>query len=436
MASAHRADLVARSFYGEGMYRDGGPALTLMVETSAGVFLRPIAHALPLPAGSNQGSAAEAAVESCAAVWGLPDFVYRPVLRRVSSGTREIGDRILLVGRNGVVVQIKRRADRTDDETREAAWIRKASTKGLRQGLGTIRALTSEPTRLINGRGREIAVDANRVDWIVVVVVDHDDPPEDLFVEKAGNVPQVVLLRRDWEFLFDQLRSAHAVVQYLKRAAEADPIELGREPVRYYRLAAADAATPPSPLDARIIGEGTPISAPLLPQAPVAADADGFHRLLRIILEDIATSPVAHEIEESRLSVLSEIDRLPVAHRSELGKLLLDMLNDVAGVDASETKWRFRLFRFAPPEPQLGFGACSRFSELHMEAFRQWVTLRHHEFGADLGTYEGVATVGVLLTPRHDGLRPWDTTMVRAEGDFELTDEELRGLEDVWNRPE
>lgn len=153
-------------------------------------------------------------------------------------------------------------------------------------------------------------------------------------------------------------------------------------------------------------------------------------------MEDIATSPVAQEIEEEgRLSVLSEIDRLPVAHRSTLGKLLLDMLNDVASVDASETKWRFRRFRFPPPEPQLGFGACSRFSEFHMEAFRQWVTLRHHEFGADLGTYEGVATVGVLLTPRHDGLRPWDTTMVRAEGDFELTDEELRGLEELWNRP-
>ncbi len=297
--------------------------------------------------------------------------------------------------------------------------------------------LTTEPTRLINGRGREIGVDTNRLDWLIAVVIDYDDPPEDLFVEKAGDIPQVVLLRRDWEFLFDQLRSTYAVVQYLKRAAENDPIELGREPVRYYKLAAADAATPPPPLDPRIIGEGSPISAPLLPQFPVATETDGYHRLLRSIMEDIATSPVVQKIEEeSRLSLLSEIDRLPVAHRSELGKFLLDMLNDVASVDASETKWGFRRFRFAPPEPQLGFGACSRFTECHMEAFRQWVTLRHHEFGSDLGTYEGVVIVGILLTPRHDGLRPWDTTMVRAEGDFELTDEELRGLEALWNGPE
>jgi hypothetical protein len=411
------------------------PALTLLVETDGGVFLRPIAHALPLGPGADESRAAEEAVESCAAVWGLPDFVYRPIIRRVSSGSREIGDRILLIGGTGVVIQIKRRVDGSKDAAREKRWIRKAAAKGLRQGLGTIRALSSRSTTLMNGRGREITLDPRRVEWIVVIIIDHDDPPEELFVEQHEDAPHVVLLRRDWEFLFDQLRSTHAVVQYLKRASGSDPVDIGREPVRYYELAAADAATPPSPLDPRIVGEGFPISAPLLPQAPVGAEAHGYHRLLRIIMEDIATSPVADGVEEEgRLSVLSEIDRLPVAHRAELGELLLSMLNDVANADSTETKWRFRRFRFPPPEPQLGFGACSRFSDLHMEAFRQWVTLRHHEFGIDVGTFESLVTVGVLLTPRRDGRRPWDTTMVRAAGDFELTEEEVNGLEVLWNR--
>jgi hypothetical protein len=244
------------------------------------------------------------------------------------------------------------------------------------------------------------------------------------------------LLRRDWEFVFDQLRSTFAVVQYLKRVEKNEPIAIGREPVRYYELAAADAAAPPAPLDARIIGGGSPVSAPLLPQVPPSADGNGFHRLLRLILEDIATSPVSSTVaEEDRLSVLSEIDRLPVAHRAELGELLLDMLEDVAAMDDSETKWRFRRIRFGPPEPQLAFGACSRFSDLHYEAFRQWVTLRHHEFGADLGTPNDVVTVGVLLTPRFDGLRPWDTTMVRVAGDLELTEDELQRLGRLWNKP-
>ena len=411
-----------------------GHALTLMVETSDGVFLRPIAHALPLRADSDQGPAAEQAVDSCAATWGLPDFVYRPALRRVASGSRELGDRLLLVGRMGVVVQIKRRVNATDDETRETAWLTKAVNKASRQAIGTLRALSARTTRLVNGRGREITLDALEIDWIVAVIVDHDDPPEGLTFESTSRYPTIVMLRRDWEFLFDQLRSTYAVVQYLKRAASSDPIDLGREPIRYYELASADAATPPSPLDPRILGGGSPISAPLLPQEPAGADVRGYHSIVRIIMEDIATSPVVDDAtEEDRLAVLSEIDRLPVAHRAELGELLLSMMHEVAGVDDSETKWRFRRYLFAPPEPQLAFGACSRFSELHREAFNRWVMLRHHEFTRDIERTEDVVTVGVLLTPRSDGLRPWDTTMVRAAGDLQLTGEELKALNELWN---
>jgi hypothetical protein len=385
------------------MSQKDGPALTLMVETPNGVFLRPVAHALPLPEEADEGPATEAAIDACAATWGLPDFVYRPVLRKVASGNREVGDRILLVGKTGLVIQIKRRTAPTTQRTREEAWIRKAAAKGLRQARGTIRGLSSHATQLVNDRGREIAVGPGDMQWMVAVILDHDDPPEGIVFRGADDLQAIVLLRRDWEFLFDQLRSTHAVVEYLKRAAASDPVDLGREPLRYYEFAAADAATPPSPLDPRIVGEGFPVE--------------------------------LYVAENDRVAVLSEIDRLPVAHRTELGELLLEMMKDVAAVSPSETKWRFRRFRFAPPQPHLAFGACSRFSDVHFEAFRQWVALRHHEFGIDLGAWDGLVTVGVLLTPRSDGRRPWDTTMVRAAGNLELSEEELKGLSELWNRP-
>jgi hypothetical protein len=45
----------------------------------------------------------------------------------------------------------------------------------------------------------------------------------------ARKHPAVVLLRRDWEFLFDQLKSTHTVAQYFEPAA-SEALELGQEP--------------------------------------------------------------------------------------------------------------------------------------------------------------------------------------------------------------
>lgn len=42
-------------------------------------------------------------------------------------------------------------------------------------------------------------------------------------------------------------------------------------------------------------------------------------------------------------------------------------------------------------------------------------------------------SVGVLLTPRTDGLRDWDTTMATVIGDPELTDDELQQDRELWN---
>ncbi len=40
-----------------------------------------------------------------------------------------------------------------------------------------------------------------------------------------------------------------------------------------------------------------------------------------------------------------------------------------------------------------------------------------------------------MLTPRHDGVRPWDTSMVRVHGPSTLTPEEVSDFDELWNRP-
>lgn len=126
-------------------------------------------------------------------------------------------------------------------------------------------------------------MDGASIRWSAVVVVEHPAVPEGItpFVEEQPN-PSVVLLRRDWEFLFEQLKSTHAIVQYIERVA-GNPIELGEEVVRYFQLAQADEATPPGVVDPRILGpSGRQFSAPLLPMRAAATDENRRpHLLLR-----------------------------------------------------------------------------------------------------------------------------------------------------------
>ncbi len=46
--------------------------------------------------------------------------------------------------------------------------------------------------------------------------------------------------------------------------------------------------------------------------------------------------------------------------------------------------------------------------------------LRHHQLHQHTGLVEQTSTLGVLLTPRTDGSRPWDTTLLRILAGFGL----------------
>lgn len=404
--------------------------LTFIVEMPGGVMVRRIPNASPLEIPDDQGKAVEAAVQDAAAVWGLPDFVYRPALRTLDSGVRELGDGILIVGDLAVVIQVKSRVALSPDPAKEQRWIEKQIVAARRQASGTIRSLRKRPAALVNARGRSIFVDGNQYEWLTAIVIDHQEAPDGMSVESADGT--VVFLRRDWEFLFDQLKSTYAVTRYIRRVA-GKAIELGQEPARYYELATADANAPPEELGDALTRRAPTMSTPVLPLAPAASKDRNLHLLVRSIFEDIATSPLGDSSEESRLTVLAELDRIPVSYRGEVGRFLLTALDEVLRLrdHEDETVWRMRSFRSAPGAAHLAFAAASDLDEVRRWAFSTWVELRHYDLQQDSGDPDRT-TVGVLLTPRGDGRRPWDTTVIGVRGESQLSDEELTAYRDMW----
>ncbi|MEV8247486.1 hypothetical protein AB0R01_27525 [Streptomyces rochei] len=417
---------------------DDPSAFTLIVETANGPYMRRIPPALPLPSDVEHGPGAEAAAHTAAATWGMPDFVFQQAEHATKgSGLRELGDRLLLAGRRGAVVQVKARTIKPKPDAQEIAWIQKVATKAMNQAKGTLRQLRMLPAEMINGRGRALQVDGNAYEWVAVFLLDHPQVPEGTQVSlKPIDMPAIALTRRDWDFLFDQLRSTTAVIDYLFRAADEEPVPLGEEPVRFYELAAADAAAPAKDIDTELVGPGgTLFSTPRLPQAPAGSDGTHAHLVIRIMLEDVATSFLRDSVAEAdRITVLSDLDRLPVPARAEWGHLLLDMLRDVPEVPDEHCKWHFRRLLEDDGARQLIVGAATRFDPIVQASFSAYVQLRHHEVTARTGIAGESSTLGVLLTPRHDGVRPWDTNVVRVYGDLDLSEEEIQVYSEAWNR--
>ena len=84
----------------------------------------------------------------------------------------------------------------------------------------------------------------------------------------------------------------------------------------------------------------------------------------------------------------------------------------------------------------LAFGVCSQFSTMHRDCFAGWVQLRHHDHLQIRGGPHDLMTVGVLLSPRGDGVRAFDTTMYAVRGELQFSNDEIQALREAWPTPD
>lgn len=420
-------------------YRSGDELIVLVLRPD-GVYARFIPAPVPLDPNSDRGPAAEEATRDSASQWGLPDFVFKPETVQRGNATREVGDGTIVCGNRGLAVQVKARTAATDQTDRERSWIIKKGKEGARQAAGSVRTVQRSPIAHANLRGRSIPIDGNTIEWVGVVIIDHDSPPEDLSVyTEAVNIPYVVVFRREWEFLFDQLRSTAAVIDYFHRIAEYHTAP-GDHIADYYELALADEQTGPDLSNSRIPtslrNSAIQTSYPVLPVAPASSADEYGARMYRQMLEDIAESPWDRE-ESDRVHVLCLLDKLPIAERAMIGRRLLTHLGRTPQVETGTTRWEFRRYLLGNAYLHLAYCVCNQFTELHKEAFTRWVILRHHEWITELDPDKRgqATTVAVMLTPRHDRTRPWDTSVFAAFGDLALEPDDLEAMQRLWNDP-
>jgi hypothetical protein len=95
-----------------------------------------------------------------------------------------------------------------------------------------------------------------------------------------------------------------------------------------------------------------------------------------------------------------------IAYRAELGRDILTWLDNVATMPGEgKLLWWFRDMP-SPDKPFLVFGTATRHDAEVGERFTSFIELRHQQFIEMMPERADVLTVGVLLTPRHDGRRP------------------------------
>lgn len=345
-----------------GSIRSDDGSYTLLRFENGQVVGREIQEATPPEPSKPLGTGTELAALDAAARWGLPDFVFHPLTIPKGSGFREIGDGTLVSGSRGITLQVKARDGATQNVEREARWLQKKAGEGLRQAYGTIRMLAEYDLTLTNLRDRDVPLPGVEIEWAPVVILDHPNPPAGVTPEREPELKGLILTRRDWEFLWDQLRSVAAVIEYAHRVADDDRIELGTEVARYYDLADRDERATPTPMEPWMVEVGaTQISGPTLPRDPANTTDTVGHSVFRQILSDIAATDFGGD-EPTRLEVLSLIDQSWVGHRAELGRTLLRRIDYCALAPADTLRAQHRITFVDGGQLQLSFSVYSHFT--------------------------------------------------------------------------
>lgn len=304
--------------------------MLVIVETDDGPIMRTVQPASPLPQGEHRGIAAESAARRSAAIWGLPDLIFEPLEDPRGDSVREVSDGIAFLGHRALMIQSKSRTELSESSQRETQWLDKNIARAIRQASGSIRTLQRSPRRMQNRRGRHVLIGKEALQWLTVVLIDHDRIPEGYVPSMINGLDAAVLTRRDWDFLFEHLRSTSWVADYLRRVA-GEPIELGHEPARYYELALADKTATPAGRPGWAPDGSHSASSPRAPLRPAGEEDTNAHFMLRVIQEDIARTDIPEEQEWRRLTALLHLDRVPLGMRTELGTRLIQYTTSTRG---------------------------------------------------------------------------------------------------------
>jgi hypothetical protein len=87
---------------------------------------------------------------------------------------------------------------------------------------------------------------------------------------------------------------------------------------------------------------------------------------------------------------------------------------------------------------QLSFSVYSQFTGYHQQLFQTWALHRRETFLQNSGATgpEYPWTVAVLLTPRPDGTRLWDTTVLATNTGPAYDDEEYENIARAFAQPD
>jgi hypothetical protein len=250
----------------------------------------------------------------------VPDFVYVPDIVAKGSGSREVGDGLLVAGERGLIVQVKSRdrdAARSDDLAKAERWCRKHAAKAVRQGEGTRRLLSTGGVRAVSLRGyaRVLGLAGK---WPIVSIIDHPlDPP----VAFDGPSDALYISLQDWLQLHGMVRSTLGLITYVDRALSSGVrVPLGGEWKRYRELAAADLRW----------ASFSPTAVPVLPTEPLDPNDRFAADLFSELMDLVADSSSLGWDPEHYLRFIERLDRTPTLARVQIGRKMIETFQTMA----------------------------------------------------------------------------------------------------------
>jgi hypothetical protein len=335
----------------------------------------------------SQGHEVEDYARRLAGGLGVPDFVYEPVLIRRGSSSREVSDGLLVVGSDGLIMQVKSReseAARVDSPEKAIGWSIKKGLAAQRQGAGTRRSLVANALRMRSLRGYERDLpDASS--WPVVVIIDH---PLAIGAAFDSSADTLFISSSDWRDLHRMVRSTAGVISYVRRALSSGiSVPLGDEARRYGLLAEAD-----------LQAASGLTSFPTLPYGSL-----DDQELRDVALFDDLVERVADPIggtgwdSEEYLIIVEQLDRTPLIGRGRIGAR---MRQNVIEMVKTQTTRTFRAFDPSGSGDRMAFlyayddGRYGDDGQRFVAEVGCYTALRQHQ-ALDAGADADSATLGV-----------------------------------------